>query len=147
MLFTLREQLLGGERIERLLSKELFFSKREEREKRHARKRRLQCGFFCLFSRPLFLSLERTLFNLVLLFFVTARVRTLFCFFFWAPHRLGLRIASHSSKRHHEPQAKKKKNEKSRTLEEKSSEKRHRKLHAKNKRLPTPYYLFTHLPP
>ena len=99
MLFTLREQLLGGERIERLSSKECF-SLNEEREKRHARKRRFtQCGFLVFFPATAFLSLERTLFYFALLFlFVIARAGDCFLFFF-----LGTVASHHVIERHHEP--------------------------------------------
>ena len=103
VLFTLREQLLGGERIERLSSKECF-SLNEEREKRHARKRRFTMWIFVFFPTA-FLSLERTLFFSKILafafFFVCDRVRTVFCFF------SGHRCLSRVIKRHHEPHAKK----------------------------------------
>jgi hypothetical protein len=142
--FTLREQLLGGERIERLSSR--VVSKRGKREETRA-----QASFTMWISRPLFF-LERTLFlsRVVAFFLISCGPARLSFWFFWPPVRL--KFAS-LVELHHEHQREEVKEvcwSESLFSENQNSRRRKRPpqtLHRKNKRLPTPYYLFTHLPP
>lgn len=149
VLFTLREQLLGGERIERLSSKECF-SKRGKREETRAQASFYNVDFWS-FSRPLFF-LERTLFlSLRCFFFDLVRTSARLSLVFLAT-TVRLKFAS-LVELHHEPNEKKSKEfcwSESLFSENQNSRRRKRPpqtLHRKNKRLPTPYYLFTHLPP